>query len=332
MMLVPHLCSHLSCVSDTGGLDDACPALLLGSDSEDSVSAHDGDESSSDAESSSVSGEDVHDMATRRCGMPFRVDMMKERSPIAMTVNVTSWRQQFDEVLRLPWDLACLQEVRLTAAGQYDMHESLKSDACSVVFGEPQESIANPWHCKQGGVAIVARNGMVLQRTQPTSDIELELSATRRFAHAAVSIGTGKEVLHVMCFYGISGASSCSQKMAHNEALLSQVFAVCAVLGNVPVLLLGDFNVNPEKSSALQRAIDGARWSDACHLCATAQGGSPDPTCFVRATSAGTRIDAIYANSIARSLLGEAGMILDSALQTHCPVCSSGLATASEKH
>ena len=80
----------------------------------------------------------------------------------------------------------------------------------------------NPWHCKQGGVAIVARNGLVLQRVEPLNKVENELLASRRFAHGAIALGNGKQVLHVLSFYGISGANNCSHKMARNEALLAK--------------------------------------------------------------------------------------------------------------
>ena len=62
-------------------------------------------------------------------------------------------------------------------------------------------------------------------------------------------------------------------------------------------------------------------WMDGCKSCAVAQGGAePDPTCFVRSTSAGSRIDAAFANATAANLIGEAGFISDSALPTHSPV------------
>ena len=133
---------------------------------------------------------------------------MQTGSHVAMTANVTSWRTQYDEVLRLPWDLACLQEVRLTSAGQIDMRERLADDGCCVVFGSPQAHIANPWHCKQGGVAIAARNGLTLQSVSPASTLEQKLVDSRRFVHAAVPLGNGKRVLHVISFYGYSGANS----------------------------------------------------------------------------------------------------------------------------
>ena len=53
---------------------------------------------------------DVRDVAVRTCKMPFRADMTNETSSVAITPNVTSLRQQYDEVLRLQSDIACFNE------------------------------------------------------------------------------------------------------------------------------------------------------------------------------------------------------------------------------
>ena len=241
--------------------------------------------------------------------------MVQTGSRIALTANVTSLSRQYDEVLKLPWDLACRQEVRLTSAGQFDIRERFENDGCSVVFGSPQDALSNPWHCKQGGVAIVARNGMTLQRVQPVNEHEQKLVEFKRFVHAAVPVGNGKRVIHVISFYGFSGANQCPKRMAENEEMLNAIFQVLAVLGKVPILLLGDFNVRLGTSAAIQRAS----WMDVCKSCAASQGGAePDPTCFVRSTSAGSRIDAAFANETATNLIGEAGVIRD-CVPTHCP-------------
>ena len=96
---------------------------------------------------------------------------------------------------------ACLQELRLTAAGQFDMHRKLEEAGCSVVFGQPQEELTNPWHCNQGGVAIVARAGLTLQAATAACNLEKCLLDTRRYVHAAFAPGGGKRVAHVMCVW-----------------------------------------------------------------------------------------------------------------------------------
>ena len=70
------------------------------------------------------------------------------------------------------------------------------------------------------------------------------------------------------------------------------------MLRSVPIIFAGDFNVKLESSSAINRA----RWIDTCKLCASSKGvPEPDPTCFVRSTSKGSRIDALFSNGAARS-------------------------------
>ena len=254
------------------------------------------------------------------CVSPFRSDITQASSVLVVTTNVTSLRQQFDEVLRIPWHVACLQEVRLTSAGQFDMRQQLQEAGCSVVFGKPQEELTNPWHCKQGGVAIVTRNGLTLQSVKPVCEVETRLFETRRFVHAAFGIGNGSRVAHVFCVYGFSGANNCTRRMAMNEQLLSDTFHVAAGLGEVPVVLAGDFNVTPDISSALQRSMSTGRWCDTADMCAKARGVDPDPTCFIRSPSVGSCIDAIFCNNVFRTALGESGVFADSTLPTHRPV------------
>ena len=127
---------------------------------------------------------------------------------------IVSLSKQFDEVMRLPWHVACLQEVHGTAAGQFDMRQRLEQAGCSVVFGSPQEEMSNPWHCKQGGVAIVTRQGFTLQAVKPACDTEQRAFESKRFVHAAFAIADGTRVAHVLCLYGYSGANQCLREMA----------------------------------------------------------------------------------------------------------------------
>ena len=63
--------------------------------------------------------------------------------------------------------------------------------------------------------------------------------------------------------------------MARNEAFLRDVMEAAAELGNVPILIFGDFNVPPSISCVLQSAINSGRWSDAALSFACANGKSP---------------------------------------------------------
>eukprot|EP00973_Karenia_brevis_P005510 750105-Karenia_brevis.AAC.1 len=51
--------------------------------------------------------------------------------------------------------------------------------------------------------------------------------------------------------------------MAKNEELLRAVLRCAAELGNVPVIVAGDVNVDPSCSAALCSALASRRWVDA---------------------------------------------------------------------
>eukprot|EP00973_Karenia_brevis_P019982 2742732-Karenia_brevis.AAC.1 len=61
--------------------------------------------------------------------------------------------------------------------------------------------------------------------------------------------------------------------MGQNEAFLGQVFEAAAELGNVPMLVMGDFNVDPCRSPLLRAAMETGRWVDSA-LVSAALGGS----------------------------------------------------------
>ena len=46
-----------------------------------------------------------------------------------------------------------------------------------------------------------------------------------------------------------------NELIARNETLLSNVFAVAAEMGNVPVLIMGDINTDVATSAAIQSAL-----------------------------------------------------------------------------
>eukprot|EP00973_Karenia_brevis_P031519 4347947-Karenia_brevis.AAC.1 len=67
-------------------------------------------------------------------------------------------------------------------------------------------------------------------------------------------MGDGRDVLHAF-FYGYPNAASNPDAMQKNEELLQAMFEVGAELGNVPLLVLGDFDIGPQKSAMLQAAL-----------------------------------------------------------------------------
>ena len=70
-----------------------------------------------------------------------------------------------------------------------------------------------------------------------------------------------------------------------NDNLLRQVLEEVAGLEEVPVLVMGDFNLQPEHSATLRAAEHTGRWFDVAAAFAGAQSTLPAPTCYARTRS-----------------------------------------------
>ena len=94
---------------------------------------------------------------------------------------------------------------------------------------------------------------------------------------------------------------------------------VAAELGDAPVLVMGDLNVDPGSSLVLRAAVASGCWHDAAAEKALALGEPAPCTCFARG-SAGTRIDAIFCNAAVAPALRDVAVIEDTGIPTHVPV------------
>ena len=203
-----------------------------------------------------------------------------------ITANVTSLRANFDAVVDLPGDIIAVQETRLGAAAQEYMASSLSSQGWQSFWGKPQPLIEGPrtpsvWNAAAGGVGVLVRVGYPAQLVPPVTTMQKALWDTGRWCHVEVAYGRGHRSLHVMSVYGFVGDGRLQSNQS-NDAFLQEVFLTAAELGAVPVLLLGDLNIVAERSSTLSTAISLGRWVDLAAACATAQGSTPDATCFAR--------------------------------------------------
>eukprot|EP00973_Karenia_brevis_P084599 11740044-Karenia_brevis.AAC.1 len=81
------------------------------------------------------------------------------------------------------------------------------------------------------------------------NDLRSKLWETGRWMHAVIGLGQRRPALHVFSIWGIPGAETNADKMACNEAFLRDVFEAAAELGDVPIVIAGDFNVCPDASA-----------------------------------------------------------------------------------
>ena len=90
-------------------------------------------------------------------------------------------------------------------------------------------------------------------------------------------------------------------------------------LGNVPVLILGDLNIEPELSPVIRAAVATKRWVDAEAAMSCWYGRPPRPTCYASSESP-SRIDVCLCSSTLARSLEAVDVLLDTGIPTHTPL------------
>ena len=159
---------------------------------------------------------------------------------------------------------------------------------------------------EDGGVAALSR-----ARWMRNAELPAELRNSGRAQHVLYAWGNGSRVLHVLNFYGISGANSNAAKRRENERLVRLLFSFASSLGDVPVLVAGDFN-----QSSLGPLADG--FTDVV-LAASHARGEVAPWTYACGDHS-SRIDFIFANEVALAAVVDARVVTDSGLPQHRPL------------
>eukprot|EP00664_Eupelagonemidae_sp_cell27_P006452 gene6452-7103_t len=160
----------------------------------------------------------------------------------------------------------------------------------------------------------MAESGCWCRRT--ATPLRERLWRAGRWAHVVVGYGSGSRNMHV----GAIDDRANDGAMERNEALLRDVLAAAAELGNVPCLIAGDLQVEPERSAALQKAMAAGGWCDAAAEIAQLKGEELKRTCFPRRDSPGRRIDVILRNSVLAPALRGFEVQEEATMPTHRPV------------
>ena len=63
-------------------------------------------------------------------------------------------------------------------------------------------------------------------------------------------------------FYAIANAASERAKFERNNELLQQIFTVAAQYGDIPIVIAGDFQMEPGMYPSVQLALDHRGWAD----------------------------------------------------------------------
>ena len=149
---------------------------------------------------------------------------------------------------------------------------------------------------KQGGVGALVR---LRHQAGPSPRTETgeRLYETVRWQSCTIKINKNSTICHIVSVYGFPGANEGGEEMELNEYFLENVFLEAASLGDVPVIIGGDFNKELENSPTLTEMVSSGRWSDAASLLATVNNTNPGDT---YTTGIGTsRIDMLFMNPAA---------------------------------
>eukprot|EP01059_Diplonema_ambulator_P006674 TRINITY_DN162_c0_g3_i3.p1 TRINITY_DN162_c0_g3~~TRINITY_DN162_c0_g3_i3.p1 ORF type:complete len:1446 (+),score=342.28 TRINITY_DN162_c0_g3_i3:2232-6569(+) len=223
------------------------------------------------------------------------------------TVNVSSFKNRFEELKKLAGShVICLQETALTAAGIAETDYALrmeKSFRYTTVWGKGQrgrvtEGIESIEIGQRGGVAILVKQPrVVIPGTLEMMDAD-ECTA-RRWVHARISIDGKDRWLHIFTIYCPSGKTTEDAR----EKFLEYIFRKkTQELGEVPIVVCGDFNTDEERSKTLSDLLgSGGGWMDAAVACALRKNTTPEDT-FVK-KNCSTRIDRVLMNPHAAASL-----------------------------
>ena len=154
---------------------------------------------------------------------------------------------------------------------------------------------------------------------EANTSLRRELWQQGRLLH--VALWTGTTCTHFFVLYGHPNSSTDREQQAKNEILLREAFEWAAELGNVPIVVCGDFNTSVVASPTLTNTLGTQNYWDLAQLeCLQKLEVEPMPTCYQQYKSKGSRIDHIFANTIFASSLISFGCVQGSGLPTHVPL------------
>ena len=163
-----------------------------------------------------------------------------------VSANITSMLSQLDVVTHLPGDILALQETRMGEGAQKHMTKVLAESGWAIAWGKPMPLISlaagsSPtlWSTHAGGCAVAVRCGTPIRPIPPVSEAVRALWEAGRWCHATIPWGGGSS------------------------------------LGEVPILLAGDFNLESFQLPSLSTACTNGGWHDLANLFATATASPP---------------------------------------------------------
>ena len=240
-----------------------------------------------------------------------------------VSANVTSFLPHLNYLASLDFDVIGMQEVRLTEDGMKVADDTLPSYGVKSFWGKPQPirrgTLFSTMDAKQGGVGFLYSQKHAIAPS-PRTEVGERVWESGRWQSIAVRINSSGPIIHIVTIYGHPRANEGGDAMDLNEELLGNIFDEVGSFGNVPILVIGDYNIKPERSPFLSNLITAGLWMDIGQTIATLEEKLPDPTYEARGTT--SRIDLAFGNpELMRHLRGfEVMTVPHDGIKSHKPI------------
>ncbi len=187
------------------------------------------------------------------------------------SANVTSLKRRWPIACRWEFDVLAVQETKLGEEAQKALEAQVRADGWEPVWGEPmplRDKVRegniiglNVNDARYGGVAVIARDDLPIQKVDPSSQYEY-LFEEGRLVHSFLPWEEGRTGVHILSLYGCANAETAEERRSLNMTLYKGVLRYADTLGRVPCLICGDCNPNPAEADLVMEALAGTQWID----------------------------------------------------------------------
>ena len=195
--------------------------------------------------------------------------------------NVSSLLLHQDYLCSIETEILCMSESRLTEAGIKEAKLRFDEAGWTLRTSPPQAHRRNdPTRTHgaiPGGVAIATRKCIPAAGWE-FADPRWTPELLKRCLGVSATSLCGHEPYRVLVLYGYADARSDPVKANLNETLLELAFAEANACGDMPVLVVGDFNTTVGESLMLTTQVNSGNWADIAHVKANARGETPVDT------------------------------------------------------
>ena len=243
-----------------------------------------------------------------------------------VSANINSIRSH-PHALQWEDDVICLQETRISKSNIGFFQNICKDSGRNIFHGqllEEKRRCNGHFHTPHGGVACVAPTALARAFTSDDDSTGhwKMLQASSRITAVWVQVLPKIRCL-IFSFYGQTAMEN-QKHIDINEDILQRVFSVASQFGDIPILLAGDFQADPDHYQAIQCAKSHGQWIDP--LCTNDSLGNPTrPITYSRSSNFidpddnYSSIDAIIMNKTAAAALLSCD-IVHSDVRQHSPI------------